>query len=328
MMWANELSGIDVTPFLFVSQPALSRAKNPILIPAEHQQRRGLRDSALAGNKSSVSGSTSTQPDMARRRQVVVIPASRQKVRQAYAPILDAIDAVTADAMRLMRRPAAVVLRFTLLQDGSPSEVMKRLAEHCFRVGGLRPGYVWVREIRPADYDDRPGDYPHYHAVLFFERRAHWIGPVVGMLRKLTARGWLESYHLSRDKQTKRLAVHDLKNPEAAINFRHHVGYLAKCNTKVREAGRRIFGRSKVAKLADGEPLLTPLEPSDGVALLANEVVSSVAPSSVLQVTRRAVAGFNRPAPWRCFRVANPSISFARDAPGPARPPPLPKMQV
>lgn len=258
--------GLDAAcPFLLAS--AITHAENQTPTAGQRQQTRGKRHHSKSGNKSGSSGSS--LPAMLKRGQVTTIAASTKKCREAFMPIIDAINAVTLDARQRMKRPTAVILRITMVKpEEGLSHVLKQLSEHCMRKSkGVRPAYVWVREIREMDYDNRPGDYPHFHVLFLFERKAISYGTIIEVLKKLQDAGWLESRHISADKQRDdKIVQHDLRNPAAASNYRHHVGYLAKVATKVREDGRRIFGRSRIKKAASHHLRTSPPAPKPALS--------------------------------------------------------------
>ncbi|GHD56953.1 hypothetical protein [Jeongeupia chitinilytica] len=196
---------------------------------------------------------------MAQRKQTAMLPLSTGGERSIYLPIMTAIDDVLSSARQEMARPAAAMVRVTLLRDDSMAKVMQLLCEHFTRRGASRPGYVWALELEP---DDKRDDYPHYHLMVVFDLKANYIGTLVDALKRLKQRGWIEGFHISKDRG--RLKIHALDSDVARDACREHAGYIAKVDTKRRQPGRRLYGRSQISKVLAAattpEALAIPLQ--------------------------------------------------------------------
>lgn len=184
------------------------------------------------------------------RNEVKKVACSAKKIREVFIPIYDALQIVSLDAIARMSRPVGVMIRFTLTTDGSPAKVMQRIIERFTRASQhpSKPAYVWVREIREHDYEGNACQYDHYHAVLIIDRSSHWLPTLSHSLSALQGRGQIEGWHISRDKQG--LKVHDILLADGLQAFEWHYSYIAKVDTKLHCAGRRIFGRSQVSAAA------------------------------------------------------------------------------
>lgn len=222
-------------------------------------------NSHAALNRSSKTGyipavfAPSKSPRMKERNEVIKVACSARKSRPVFTPIYEAVQKVTAGALAQMSRPVGVMVRFTLVTDSSPANVLHSVVKRFTRASQSpsKPAYVWAREVREHDYEGNACQYDHYHAVLIIDRSGHWLATLRKALEALQTRGHIESFHISRDKQG--LKVHDLSTADGLQAFEWHYSYLAKVNTKLHCAGRRLFGRSQVSAATSFKP--TPKRP-------------------------------------------------------------------
>lgn len=182
-------------------------------------------------------------PRMQVRNEITEVASSAKKFRQVYQPIWQAIEQIFNEGLATCKRPIAIVVRVTTLNNESISKVMKTFAERMQRKGA-RMHYVWCREIRSHDYEGVACDYEHYHVICILDKSVHTLAKFYAICTDLQRAGWLDSFHLSKDAGS--IKVHDLKTVEGYQEAKWHASYIAKVETKVPTPGRRLYSHSKI----------------------------------------------------------------------------------